>query len=109
MDMNNALSAFAALGQETRLRVLRLLVRAGQDGLLAGQIAQTLEVRQNTLSANLAVLSQAGLIAATREGRAIRYRADVTGIRGLLAFLMEDCCDGRPELCAPLERTNDAV
>jgi len=99
--MNAALTAFSALGQETRLNVLRLLVRTGRDGLLAGQVAGKLGVRQNTLSANLSVLAQAGLIQGTREGRAVRYRADVAGIRGLLAFLIDDCCGGRPDLCPP--------
>lgn len=101
MEMETARAAFAALGQGTRLRVLRLLVQAGPGGLLAGEIAARLEVRQNTLSSNLAVLVQAGLIVGLREGRGIRYRPDIAGIRGLLSFLMDDCCGGRPELCPP--------
>lgn len=104
MDTSSALTAFSALGQETRLNVLRLLVQVGQTGLLAGEIATRLDVRQNTLSANLTVLANAGLVHATREGRGVRYRADVNGIRGLLAFLIDDCCGGRPELCAPLSQ-----
>lgn len=99
MDKNRALAAFAALSQSTRLDVFRLLVRAGEAGMLAGAIGRTLDVRQNTMSANLAALRQAGLVRRTREGRAIRYRADMDGMRGLLGFLMEDCCGGRPELC----------
>jgi len=68
----------------------------------AGQISETLGVRQNTMSANLAILVRAGLIRNTREGRSIRYFAQMDGIRGLLAFLMEDCCGGRPDLCQPI-------
>lgn len=102
MDKLNALTAFAALSQSTRLDVFRLLVRAGREGMAAGDIATTLGVRQNTMSANLANLTQAGLIRNTREGRSIRYFADLDGISGLLAFLMEDCCGGNPDQCQPL-------
>ena len=99
MDKKKALSAFGALSQGTRLDVFRLLVKAGGDGILAGDIGDKLDVRQNTMSANLAVLLQAGLVRNEREGRHIRYFADYDGIRGLLGFLMEDCCGGRPDLC----------
>lgn len=102
MDKSDALAAFAALGQPTRLDVFRLLVRAGSGGLTAGAIALALDVRQNTLSANLALLVQAGLIRNAREGRSIRYFADLEGMRGLLSYLMEDCCGGRPDLCRPV-------
>lgn len=102
MDKNNALDAFAALSQPTRLDVFRLLVKAGDEGMLAGQISDALEVRQNTMSANLSILAHSGLIRNQREGRTIRYFADMDGMRGLLAFLMEDCCGGRPELCQPV-------
>jgi DNA-binding transcriptional ArsR family regulator len=102
MDENIAVSAFAALSQATRLDVFRLLIRAGDTGMSAGDIGATLGVRQNTMSANLAILARAGLIRSTREGRSIRYFADMDGMRGLLAFLMEDCCGGCPELCQPV-------
>ncbi len=102
MDSFRALQAFAALGQPTRLDVFRLLVKAGPKGMAAGEISETLEVRQNTMSANLSVLTQAGLIRNVREGRSVRYFADMDGIRGLLAFMMEDCCGGRTELCQPV-------
>lgn len=101
MDKESALEAFGALGQATRLDVFRLLIKAGDAGMFAGDIADTLGVRQNTMSANLSVLARSGLIRNTREGRSIRYFADMDGVRGLLAFLMEDCCAGRPELCQP--------
>jgi len=99
MDNSDALDAFAALGQSTRLDVFRLLIKAGGAGMAAGDIGETLGVRQNTMSANLAILARAGLIRSAREGRSIRYFADMDGVRGLLAFLMEDCCAGRPDLC----------
>jgi DNA-binding transcriptional ArsR family regulator len=102
MDKNDALSAFSALSQPTRLDVFRLLVQAGQDGMLAGEIADTLDVRQNTMSANLAILLQSNLIRNSREGRSIRYFADLDGIQGLLAYLMQDCCGGRRDLCQPV-------
>ncbi|QCO55908.1 helix-turn-helix transcriptional regulator [Pseudorhodobacter turbinis] len=101
MDKNYALDAFAALSQSTRLDVFRLLIQAGDTGMSAGEIGEALNVRQNTMSANLSILARSGLIRSAREGRSIRYFAAMEGIRGLLAFLMEDCCGGRPELCQP--------
>lgn len=102
MEILDAAEAFGALSQETRLGVLRLLVKAGSSGIAAGEIAAELKVKANTLSANLAVLSRARLIRSQRQGRVIRYFADMEGIGALLGFLMEDCCGGRPELCRPL-------
>lgn len=102
MDISSALNAFAALSQPTRLNVFRLLVKAGDAGMLAGNISETLNVRQNTMSANLSILAQSGLIRNEREGRHIRYFADMDGVRGLLAFMLEDCCGGRPDLCQPI-------
>ncbi len=101
MEKNDAIEALSALAQDVRLDVFRLLVRAGQDGMNAGEIADALSVRQNTMSTNLAILSRAGLVKSERQGRSIRYFADMDGMRGLLSFMMEDCCGGRPELCAP--------
>ena len=102
MDKTLALDALSALAQETRLDVFRLLVKAGPSGLHSGEIAERLDVRQNTMSTNLGVLARAGLIRGEREGRSIRYFADLDGMRRLLVFLMEDCCGGRPETCQPL-------
>ncbi|TGQ46668.1 metalloregulator ArsR/SmtB family transcription factor [Mesorhizobium sp. M00.F.Ca.ET.216.01.1.1] len=102
MDKTTALRALAALGQDTRLEVFRLLVRTGAAGLPAGEIASRLGIIQNTMSAHLKVLDHAGLVRAEREGRSIRYVADMTGFRDLLAYLMEDCCNGAPELCQPV-------
>ena len=102
MESNRATAAFAALGQPTRLAVLRLLIKAGPEGMAAGALASALGVLPNTLSANLAVLSQAGLVVSERRGRSIVYRADMDGLRGLLTFLLEDCCGGRSDLCQPV-------
>lgn len=101
MDKLHALSALAALGQETRLDAFRLLVGAGGTGLVAGDIAARLGVKQNTLSNNLSILLAAGLVRNEREGRSVRYFADFDGVGGLLGFLMEDCCAGNPALCQP--------
>lgn len=102
MDTKYALKAFAALSQSTRLDVFRLLIKAGEAGMSAGDISDSLDVRQNTMSANLSILAQSGLIRNKREGRSIRYFADMDGMRALLGFLMEDCCGGCPELCQPV-------
>lgn len=102
MDKKFALSALAALGQETRLDIFRLLVRAGDEGVPAGEIATRLGAVQNTVSSHLKALAQAGLVHPERDGRIVRYVADMTGFRDLLAYLMEDCCDGAPELCRPV-------
>lgn len=102
MEKIDALSGFAALSQQTRLDVFRLLVRAGQDGMQAGELCDALDVRPNTMSANLSVLLNAGLVRNSREGRYIRYFADMDGLRGILNYLLADCCGGAPDLCRPL-------
>ena len=102
MDKSRSLNALSALSQETRLDVFRLLTRAEPAGMVAGDIADAMGARQNTISNNLAILAHAGLIRSVREGRNIRYFADLEGMRGLLSYLMEDCCEGKPEACAPL-------
>lgn len=99
MSAPYALAALAALGQPTRLSIFRLLMRQGPDGLAAGAIATAVGCPTNTLSSHLSILARASLIRGTREGRSILYRADVDGMRALLAFLVTDCCDGHPELC----------
>ena len=101
MDVRRASRAFNALSQETRLKAFRLLVRAGTEGMAAGEIARILAVPHNTLSSHLAILVNAGLALSRREGRWVIYRIDLEGTRDLLSFLVEDCCQGRPEDCAP--------
>ncbi|MCW5697631.1 MAG: helix-turn-helix transcriptional regulator [Bauldia sp.] len=105
MDELTAIESLAALSQESRLRVFRSLVQAGPEGLAAGVIALELDIVPNTLSTHLAQLTRAGLIRRTRDGRIIRYAADNAGIRALLTYLLEDCCQGRPELCRPAVAT----
>lgn len=100
MEKIDAIEAFGALAQETRLAVFRLLVQAGPEGLTAGGIATCLAVPASTLSHHLATLERAGLVRSWRVQRNIHYATDYAGTRALLAFLMEDCCQGRPELCA---------
>ena len=102
MDKLSALKAFDALSQDTRLEIFRLLVKTGPEGLCVGEIVTHFAAKQNTISANLAVLAQAGLIASRRDGRSVRYFAHMEGISGLIDYLVADCCQGRPELCAPL-------
>lgn len=102
MEKTHALNALSALAHDIRLDVFRLLIQAGPKGMAAGEIAAALEVRANTLSNNLTILSAAGLVRATREGRSIRYFSGMETMRDLLAFLMEDCCGGHPDLCQPV-------
>ncbi len=102
MDTQSAIDALAALAQETRLKVFRLLVQTGSEGLAAGEIARTLDVPPATLSFHLNHLETAGLITSERQQRRIIYAADYAGMRGLLHFLTQDCCQGRPELCGDL-------
>ena len=102
MEQTQALDAFQALAQETRLAALRLLVRAGPNGLPAGLIADRLAVQPSTLSTHLALLERAGLVASRRQSRHIFYSAQYEGLRRLIAFLLEDCCQGRPEICGGL-------
>ncbi|MEX6724665.1 ArsR/SmtB family transcription factor [Parapedomonas caeni] len=97
-----AVEALGALAHETRLAVFRLLVRAGPNGMVAGEIADHAGVAASTMSHHLATLERAGLAASQREGRLIRYRADFAAMRRLLAFLVQDCCQGAPELCVDL-------
>ncbi|MFD1623979.1 ArsR/SmtB family transcription factor [Azospirillum griseum] len=94
-----AVEAFAALAHDTRLAAFRLLVQAGPSGLNAGEIAQRLGVPASTLSHHLAILERAALLRSWRVQRQIFYASDYDGTRRLIAFLMEDCCQGRPDLC----------
>ncbi|MBL8415095.1 MAG: helix-turn-helix transcriptional regulator [Propionivibrio sp.] len=101
MENNNAVSALAALAQENRLAVFRLLVRNAPEGLTPGVIGEQLELPAPTLSFHLKTLAQAGLVTAIQEGRFVRYRAEMAGINALIDFLTEDCCCGHPQLCIP--------
>jgi DNA-binding transcriptional ArsR family regulator len=102
MESKIALNALSALAQPSRLTAFRFLVKAGPDGAPAGAVAEAVGAPANTMSVHLAQLQRAGLVSAAREGRVIRYRAEFEAVRDLIAFLISDCCDGRPEVCAPI-------
>jgi DNA-binding transcriptional ArsR family regulator len=102
MESEQAILALAALAQSTRLDVFRLLAKHEPDGLAAGDIARSLAVPQNTMSSHLAILSRAGLVSAQRFSRSIFYRADLARFQAVVLFMLKDCCDGRPEICAPV-------
>ncbi len=101
MEIIQAVRAMSALAQESRLETFRLLVTCGEQGMPAGQIAEGLDIPPATLSFHLKELSNAGLITQHREGRARVYRLNVEAMRALFGYLMEECCQGRPELCQP--------
>jgi DNA-binding transcriptional ArsR family regulator len=102
MDARKSQAAFAALAQPTRLKAFRKLVAAHPHGLPAGAIAQFCKVPHTTMSTHLAALMRGGLIAVARDGRSMNYRADLDGFRGLIDFMLRDCCGGRPDICAPV-------
>jgi DNA-binding transcriptional ArsR family regulator len=102
MESKSAVAALSALAHEPRLAVFRMLVKAGHEGIAAGEIARRLDVPPNTLSSNLNILSHAGLVENRREGRTIIYTAQYARMTELLGFLIDDCCSGQPEICAPL-------
>lgn len=99
--MSEAVGALAALAQESRLAVFRLLVQRGARGLAAGQIAERLGIPGPTLSFHLGQLSHAGLVRSRREGRSIVYAADYAGMQRLMAYLGENCCREDAGACAP--------
>ncbi|MEW6676985.1 MAG: metalloregulator ArsR/SmtB family transcription factor [Pseudomonadota bacterium] len=101
MEMKTAVTALSALAQETRLAAYRVLVRAGEEGLPAGEIASQLGVPPATLSFHLKELAHAGLVTSRTEGRFVIYAADYGVMTGLIGFLSEECCAGQPELCLP--------
>lgn len=99
MEINEAVTALAALAQETRLAVFRLLVEAGPQGVAAGRISDTLEVAPATLSFHLKELSHSGLVSSRQEGRFVYYTADYERMAGLMTFLTRNCCQGMPQEC----------
>ncbi|QDU97661.1 ArsR/SmtB family transcription factor [Lignipirellula cremea] len=101
MKINDAVKAMSALAQESRLEVFRLLVRSGDEGLPAGQIAEELAIPPATMSFHLKELLNANMVKQRRDGRSLIYTLNVCEMRALLSYLMEDCCAGRPELCQP--------
>lgn len=100
----DAVAALSALAQVTRLRVFRMIIDAGLEGLPAGAISDAEGVPHNTMSSHLAILLRAGLISSRRDGRSIIYTANIKGTRAMLGYLVADCCGGQPEICQPLAR-----
>lgn len=99
MNEQEAVAALGALAHAQRLRIFRLLVIEGTDGLPASEIAGEVDASPTATSFHLKELDRAGLIRGTRHGRYIRYAIHVEGMRRLLTYLTEDCCQGQPELC----------
>lgn len=111
MDTPTALAALAALAQESRLAVFRLLVQAGPEGMAASRIAEGLSIAPSSLSFHLKELSHAGLLGSRQDGRFVIYAANVDAMNGLVGFLTENCCGGQPcgvaapTACVPAKRT----
>jgi len=103
MNETETVNIMAALAQETRLGLFRLLIKQGPDGLNAGTIAERLGVPRSTLSYHLAALEQVGLITARRETRQIIYAAHYGVVEGFLSFLVEDCCQGSGDICLSIQ------
>jgi DNA-binding transcriptional ArsR family regulator len=104
MEKTNAVAALAALAQDNRLDVFRLLVQAGPDGMAAGQVAERLDLAPNTLTFHFDRLKGAGLVTVRRDGRSMIYAARFETMNDLIAFLTENCCQGAP--CAPKAACN---
>lgn len=102
MQSREAVAALSALAHEGRVAIFRALVQAGPDGLAAGAVSRAVGIAPNTLTASLTILGHAGLVRSRRDGRSIIYAAEFGRMGDLLGFLVDDCCGGRPEICAPL-------
>lgn len=107
MDKTAVLQAFEALSSGIRLDVFRLLVVAGREGRVAGDIASTLDLPATNLSFHLKTLTQSGLLSVEQEGRYQRYRANIPLMVQVIAYLTDNCCAGHPEDCAGLRQTLD--
>jgi ArsR family transcriptional regulator, arsenate/arsenite/antimonite-responsive transcriptional repressor len=105
MEIKEAVTALAALAQETRLSIYRLLVEAGPEGVSAGRIGETLEVPGATLSFHLKELARAGLVSSRQEGQFIYYAADFERMAELMTFLTQNCCQGMPQACLTVVET----
>lgn len=99
METPDAVAALAALAHEHRLGLFRLLLRRGPSGVAAGEIAEAVGISPSSLTFHVSTLERAGLVRSWRDRRFVRYAVEVDGVRRLLAFLTEECCDGRPDLC----------
>lgn len=103
MKKPDALAALAALAQDNRLDVFRVLVEAGRDGMPAGAVADALDLAPNTLTFHFDRLRDAGLVTVRREGRSMIYAARYETMNALIAYLTENCCRGRPDECMPVK------
>ena len=101
MEKSDAVAVLAALAQDNRLGIFRLLVQAGPDGITAGRVAEKLDLAPNTLTFHFDRLRFGGLVTVRREGRSMIYAARFDTMNALLSFLTENCCQGAPEACAP--------
>ncbi|MFZ4068649.1 MAG: ArsR/SmtB family transcription factor [Caulobacterales bacterium] len=102
MEETAIIASLAAIAHDTRLKVFRLLVRVGPEGLASGEIARRLQAPASTMSAHLAILARTGLIQARRDSRIVNYTIAPEAVSALFAALVADCCEGRPDLCGPL-------
>ena len=102
MEQETAIQAFAALAQESRMEIYRLLVRKEPQGLPVGEISRQLDIVPSTLSGHLAVLKRAGLLKSTRHQREIHYAANLDAMGNLVRFMLEDCCSGQVENCTQI-------
>ncbi len=108
-DLSLTLKQLSALSQETRLLTFRALMEAGAEGMQAGLIAGKLGLAPNKLSSHLTILVNSGLVSVERDGRRMIYRAEIEAVNGLLSSLIESCCHGHPEVCAPLVNLRSAT
>ena len=108
MKQTDAIEAFAALAQPSRMTIFRLLVRVGPKGLQVNEIARRLNIVASTLSGHLAILKRAGLLTATRHQREIHYAANMDAINKMVGFLLSDCCEGQTENCSEILYLLDA-
>ena len=108
LEEHQALDAFGALSQETRLRMVRALVIAGQEGLPAGAVGEAVGASSSGASFHLSHLERAGLVTSRREARSIIYKANFEGLSGLVEFLMRDCCQGHPAIVAGASKAAEA-
>ena len=104
MKKPDALAALAALAQDNRLDMFRLLVEAGPEGLPAGRVSDKLRLAPNTLTFHFDRLRDAGLVTVRRDGRSMIYAAQIDAMNALVSYLTDQCCQGRPELCKPAPR-----
>ena len=101
MEIKKAVVALSSLAQESRLKIFRMLVKAGPEGMAAGEIAEKMKIPANALSFHIKELTNAGLLKSKKVGRSVIYEMHTRNIGGLMSFLTEDCCQGHPDLCMP--------